>query len=126
MTTLKAQMASDVSAVFQNTDEFAETWKHWPEGVAANETTVVVNPDFPMGEDGTVQRELTRGDEQVIRFKIWIANSVTVTTKDVWLNEDDTQFQTITVGEVEEGMRPITIQRNDKDHSSRSGAGTLL
>ena len=73
MTTLKQQIASDVSAVFLDTDEFAETWTQWPRGVEANAASVVVVPDLPMAE-----RKTHRGEEQIQKPEIWVADSVTV------------------------------------------------
>lgn len=125
--TLKAQIASDVSAVFLNEDEFAESWTQWPEGDEESALTVVVVPDYPIEfEDPGAKRVTTRGEEQVTRFEIYVSGDVTVSAKDVWFDENDVKYQTLEVGPIDGSMRRITIQRNDKDHTSRPGAGHLL
>ena len=121
MTTLKQQIASDVSAVFLDTDEFAETWTQWPRGVEANAASVVVVPDLPMAE-----RKTHRGEEQIQKPEIWVADSVTVHEKDVWIDEGATAWQAVVIYPVEGDMRRIEIQKNDKDHTSRPGSGQLL
>lgn len=127
MSTLKDQIESDVSAVFQNTEEFAETWTQWPAGVEASAATVVVNPDFPIGQENTGTKRLTnRGDEQETNFEISVASTVAVTERDVWIDENSIQYQTVAVGPIEGSMRRLLIQRNDKDHTSRPSGGTLL
>lgn len=127
MTTLKDQIASDVSTVFLNTEEFAETWKQWPQGDQGRVTAVTVVPDYRTDfENAGTSRSTERGDEQVTRFEIYVPDSVTVTAKDVWLDESEHQYRTVEVGPLDGSMRRLTIQRNDIDHISRPGAGQLL
>lgn len=127
MTTLKAEMQADVAAVFQNTDEFAETWEHWPGGDSGSAVSATVIPNYPSESQGQAEeRSTSRGLEQVRKFTIYVADSLTLTSEDAWQDEGGNEFQTLTIGESEEGLIPVVIQRNDKNHTSRPGQGQLL
>ena len=122
--TLKSQMTSDVSAVFLDTDEMAESWTQWPQGVESNAATVTVVPEIPVSEPA--ERRLDRGDEQRIEIEIWLASSVTVHVDDVWLDENSNRYDATALHPIEKGMRRVTVVRIDKQHTSRPGAGVLL
>jgi hypothetical protein len=120
---LRDLIEADVESVFLNTDDFAEAWTQWPQGDSGRAVSVTVVPDLPLT---ATMRSTRRGDEQVTRFFIHVAESVAVTPKDVWLDENGNQHPTIEVGRIDGGMRQIALQRNEKDHTSRPGAGQLL
>lgn len=117
--TLKDLMASDMTDVILNDDEHAISVTQWPQGVEGS----AVSPITAVFNAIETRRELTRGVEYVFRATLTLLASVTVNPQDVWVI-DEVTYQTLKIGDAEEGGRIIEIQRNDKDHTS--GSGTLL
>lgn len=115
----REMVESDLDQIF-NTDEFADPVTHWPQGDAgrAAEVTAVFIPEES-------RRELRRGEEIVRPACLWVREAVEVHHKDAW-EIGGILYQTLKFDPVEHGSRRIELQRNDKSHTSRPGAGQLL
>lgn len=110
----------DADQIFFNTDEFAETVVHWPAGEAGS--AVNITAVFIPEES---RRELQRGYEVVRPAMLWVDNSVSVTSQDVYV-VGGICYQVIRFDAVEYGARRVELQRNDKSHTSRPSGGALL
>lgn len=113
--TLKAQMAADVDSVFLNTDDFAATIQQQPAGVVANEIDVVAIfiPADPMRDDD-------RGEGEIHRGELYLADSVTVHLDDTWTINAQT-WKTERNGDVEDGMRCVRVVRRDPIYTTHPG-----
>jgi hypothetical protein len=116
----REMVEADLDTVFFNTNEFADTVTQWPQGDAgrAVEVTAIFIPEES-------RRELRRGEEIVRPAVLWVKASVEVHHKDQWEIGGET-YQTLKFDPLEHGARRVEIQRNDKSHTSRPGAGQLL
>ena len=77
--TLAAQILTDVSAVFLETDDFAETILHYPLG--QEDRAVQVTALVTWGQE---QEEFSRGRATTRRGEIFIASGTTISVKDAW------------------------------------------
>ena len=112
---LRDLIAADVSAVFLNLNDFGQTVKRWPAGNSGSQANVVGvwEPDT----DG--QRFADRDMEQLAYTgTLWLAEATPVHADDVWVI-DDVKYATQVNGEIEEGLRRVTVKRVDKQTTSR-------
>lgn len=118
--TLSSLITSDVSGVFLNTDDFAETVTHWPLGVSANAASVTAV--FIEGQGGSEdpRRDLSRGEEVVHRARLYVPSGTSTDERDIWV-VNSVQWQTLAVGPTEGGMTTVQLQRNDRER--RTGRG---
>jgi hypothetical protein len=100
--TFKTQMASDVTAVFFNTDEFAESARVW-DGTTSVPTTVIPGADevyngpsaWPLGESQGQSYHLKRSDvptprkgmeiEIISTAEFWTVQDFRPSGSDIWV-----------------------------------------
>lgn len=107
--TLKELMAADVSGVFLNTDDFAESITHWPANVEddAVSRTVVFIEDSPV----TVKKD---GGKAFYRnATIRIESDVTITKKDAWFRNGE-RWETEVEGRDVGGMKQVQVVRVER------------
>jgi beta-glucosidase-like glycosyl hydrolase len=110
---LRDQIAADNAALL-NTDEFGQAVTRWPKGHegAAVSVTAIWQPE-------TARRTASiEGEEIEWDGDLWLLSSVDVHRDDVWEIGDRT-YQTIEVGEDEEGMRMVRLLRTEIVQRSR-------
>lgn len=113
-------VSADTDTIFFNTEEFAESVVHWPGGDSALATSITA---LFIPEDS--RRDVMRGEEIVRPAVLWTKDEIAITRKDAFIVNGIT-YQTLKFDAVEYGARRVELQRNDKDHTSRPGAGQLL
>lgn len=116
--TLAEQIEADVSSVFLNTDEFAESVTRHVAGIADAETDVSATGVFI---EDAADRQYETGDQIVRMATLQIAETVTVADRDAWTIRS--QRWDICNGEygqrVDGGMRTIRLKRVEKIQTSR-------
>ena len=115
--TLKDLMAADVSGVFLNTSDFAETITHRPGGVAASDTPVTVVFEQSEG-DGANRKDDSTGEARVSTATIWAATSLGVAATDQFVRNSEV-WSVLTVSPNEEGMQRCMVQRVSEDRVTR-------
>ncbi|MEQ8636907.1 hypothetical protein [Gimesia maris] len=106
---LKDLIAADVSNVFLNTNEFAETVTHWPAGVEDDEEdrTVIFFESPPFVE------KRDRGKYLVRKARLKIASSVTIRKSDVWFR-NSARWETVLPEDPIHGFRNVHLVRTEK------------
>lgn len=99
---LASLMAADVSDVFLNTSEHAETITHIPYGVSDVEVTAVVERLEPIPRDGFT----------IAQAKVYIASSVCVGKRDAFFF-NDRRYDVVRFEEPEAGLRVVYVERRD-------------
>lgn len=118
--TLKALIAADVSNVFLNADEFAESVTRWPQGYEGSAVTVTA-----VWEPDDVDRDATMDGERYTQDgTLNVSSSVSVHREDVWVIGDE-QYATTSTGKVEGGLRSLRLRRVSKVSTSRHRGGKL-
>lgn len=105
MTTLKAQIASDVSAVFLNEEEHADSVTRYPLG-----DTAAGEPVTAIWEEDDPQQLLKSGKESERMGTLSIAEDQTADDRDRWLINSEI-WDAVTVGRIEEGMKTVRVKR---------------
>lgn len=108
--TLKTEIAADTTAVFLDTDDFAETVTHRPADDSDNDTDVTV---VFIEERRTDTKETNKGAKYVRNAVIWVASSVTVTKKDTWIHNSE-KWQTVAEGRTQGGMKQVMVTRGEQ------------
>jgi hypothetical protein len=114
-------MTADVSGVFLNTSDFAESITHRPGGVSANDTavTVVFIPD-----EGTTanRKDSSTGEARVSTATIHAATTLAVAAADQFVRNSEV-WSVLAIGPDESGMQMIKIQRVDEDRRNTRSRG---
>lgn len=111
--TLADLITADVSTVFLNTSDFAESITHRPGGVSANDTavTVVFIPD----QGSTANRkDDTTGEARVSTATIHAATSLGIAAADQFVRNSEV-WSVLTVGPDSGGMQKVAVQRVTED-----------
>lgn len=111
--TLADLMASDVTGVFLNTSDFAESITHRPGGVPASDTTATVVFDQGTG-NGDNRKDSSAGEARVSTATVYAAASLAVAAGDQFVRDSEVWAVT-TVAPDESGMQRCMVQRVDED-----------
>ena len=105
MTTLKEQIASDVSSVFLNTDEHADSITRYPLGdtAAGEPVTGIFEEDDP--------KQLLQAGREIERMgTLHISEYQTADGRDRWKINDEI-WDAESVGRIEDGMKTVRLRR---------------
>lgn len=121
--TLAEQIVADVSTVFLNADEFAESVTRHVAGVADAGTDVAATGIFI---EDAADRSYETGDKITRTATLQIAETVSITDRDAWtIRSQRWETQKGEYGpRVDGGMRTIRLERVEKIQTSR-GERTL-
>lgn len=105
MSSLKDQIAADVSSVFLNTGEFADQVTRYPLG-----DTAAGKPVIGVFEEDDPQELLKSGKEIERMGTLHIAEDQEADSRDRWkINEEIWDAES--VGRIEEGMKTVRLKR---------------
>lgn len=108
MPSLSELMVSDVSEVFLNTDDFAETVIQEREGKRGKEQpTAITVWDIP-------DQRSTGTRDAKLRGSLHLSSSVVVAMSDKW-QIDGRTYCTIGIGDPEHGMREVRVEHRQGD-----------
>lgn len=107
--TLKDVMASDVTNVFLNTDEHAESVTRYSLGDTSNPDTLTV-----VWEEEDAEDDRQRGQELVRRAKLHVKTSDSPNVKDRW-RKGSQNWETESVGPVEGDLTVVTVIRHEEE-----------
>ena len=123
--TLADQMASDVSDVFLNTDEHAETITRVPaSGDPVTGIAAVWEPEDSRMRAAQNDVVHDSGKALVWRGRLYVSSDLTVAETDSW-TIDGENWECMEIGKPSGGMLAIDLQRKDRKHTNRS-SGKLL
>lgn len=102
---LNELIESQATTVFLNTDQFAEEVTHRPLGDDARDAAVIANVVWEQtaeNQDGGVGNRL--------KGQLDVAGELAVDPTDRWVIDGE-EYQTLTVGNPQGGLRQVTVQR---------------
>lgn len=118
--TLKALIAADVSNVFLNTDEFAESVTRWPQGYEGSAVTVTA-----VWEPDDVSHQFSGdGESYTQEGSLHVVSSMTIHREDVWIIGDE-RYATVDTGKVEGGLRSLRLRSVNKILTKRHNSGEM-
>lgn len=111
--TLSERIIDDVDTVFFITDDFARSVTHYAGGTGAGSTVTVIvkwSDPTPMLSDG--------GKEVRLSGTLYVPVDITCLKTDKW-TIDGNDYQCVTVGDADGGIRTVHIRRCEIESRSR-------